>query len=66
MTDRQLYRPERAAEALDCGRTTVYALMATGELESVKIGRSRRIPADSLARYIDSLRRPADTPRGAA
>ena len=40
---RLLLTPERAAERLDVGRTTVYGLLATGELESVRIGRSRRI-----------------------
>ncbi len=55
--DQLLLTPERAAERLDLGRTTVYALIASGELGSVKIGRSRRIPIDALTSYVDSLRR---------
>jgi excisionase family DNA binding protein len=47
---------ERAAERLDVGRTKVFELMATGELESVKIGRARRIPAEALRGYVDRLR----------
>jgi excisionase family DNA binding protein len=43
-----LLTPEHAAAKLDVGRTTVYALMASGELRSVKIGRSRRVPAAAL------------------
>jgi excisionase family DNA binding protein len=59
----QLLTPERAAERLDLGRTKVYELIATGELESVKIGRARRVPADAIATYIKRLR---DQPREAA
>lgn len=51
-----LLTPERAAEQLDVGRTTVYGLIASGELDSVKIGRSRRIPADALVAYVERLR----------
>jgi excisionase family DNA binding protein len=50
-----LYKPENAGAILDLGRTTVYALMATGELRSVKIGRSRRVPADALDEYVKKL-----------
>lgn len=51
-----LLTPERAAERLDVGRTTIYDLMKSGELESVSIGRSRRIPADALIAYVERLR----------
>jgi excisionase family DNA binding protein len=51
-----LLTPERAAEQLDVGRTTVYGLITSGELDSVKIGRSRRIPADALVAYVERLR----------
>ncbi len=47
---------ERAAERLEVGRTKVFELMATGQLESVKIGRARRIPADALRVYVQRLR----------
>ncbi|MGW6263405.1 excisionase family DNA-binding protein [Streptomyces sp. NPDC055085] len=51
-----LFSPERAADRMDLGRSKIFELMATGELESVLIGRSRRIPADALADYIARLR----------
>lgn len=51
-----LLTPERAAEQLNIGRTTVYGLIAAGELECVRIGRSRRIPAEALTAYVDRLR----------
>jgi excisionase family DNA binding protein len=52
---RLLFTPEHAAAKLDVGRTTVYTLMASGELKSVKIGRSRRITADALREYVVRL-----------
>ena len=53
--NRLLFTPEHAAARLDVGRTTVYALMASGELQSVKIGRSRRVPAAALEEYVERL-----------
>ena len=52
---RLLLTVEAAAELLSLGRTTVYELVATGELASVKIGRSRRIPYEALRRFIARL-----------
>lgn len=53
--DHLLYRPESAGEKLEMGRTAIYHLVKTGELRSVKIGRSRRIPADALEEYVRKL-----------
>lgn len=50
-----LNKIESAASKLDVGRSTIYELMASGELRSVKIGRSRRIPEDALQEYIRRL-----------
>jgi excisionase family DNA binding protein len=50
-----LYKPESAGAILEMGRTSIYALMASGELRSVKIGRSRRIPAEALEEYVGKL-----------
>jgi excisionase family DNA binding protein len=52
---RLLLRPEEVAQALGIGRTTVFELMRSGELRSVKIGVSRRIPADAVAEYVAGL-----------
>lgn len=51
-----LHTPESAGRALNLGRTTIFELMATGQLESVKIGRSRRIPHDALVAYVTRIR----------
>ena len=55
--DRLLLTPAAAAEKLSLARSTVYQLVLTGELESIKIGRSRRVLADALTDFIDRLRR---------
>ncbi|MBE4740522.1 helix-turn-helix domain-containing protein [Streptomyces caniscabiei] len=43
---------EEAARRLQIGRTTCYGLIRSGELESIDIGRLRRVPADALAAYL--------------
>jgi excisionase family DNA binding protein len=43
---------EEAARCLRIGRTTCYALIRTGELESLTIGGLRRVPADAPAAYL--------------
>ena len=53
--DKLLYTPVEAAHALGVSRSTVYVLMAAGDVPSVRIGASRRVPADALRRYIDHL-----------
>jgi excisionase family DNA binding protein len=47
---------EQAAKRLGIGRTLAYALVSSGEIESVTIGRLRRIPAECLTEYVDRLR----------
>ncbi len=51
-----LLRPEEAARLLGISRSKLYELLAAGEIVSVSIGTSRRIPRDALARWIDELR----------
>lgn len=43
--------PESAA-LLRCGRTTLYELIAGGEITGIKIGRRRLITYESLAAYV--------------
>ncbi|MGW2708277.1 helix-turn-helix domain-containing protein [Streptomyces sp. NPDC001356] len=43
---------EEAAQCLRVGRTTCYALIRTGELESLMVGGLRRVPADAPAAYL--------------
>ena len=47
---------EEAARQLGIGRTIMYSLVMTGDVESISIGRLRRVPADALTTYINRLR----------
>jgi excisionase family DNA binding protein len=47
---------EQAAERLGIGRTLMYSLVHSGDVESVRIGRLRRIPSDALDAYLARLR----------
>lgn len=51
---------EEAARRLRIGRTTCFRLVLAGEIESVTVGRLRRVPADAVPAYVTKLRhRPA-------
>jgi hypothetical protein len=39
----------------------MYSLVMAGEIESVTIGRLRRVPTESLTAYVDRLRTGAQT-----
>lgn len=47
-----LLNVEEAANALSLGRSKVYDLIAKGEIPSIKIHGSRRIPVDILREWI--------------
>jgi excisionase family DNA binding protein len=55
--DGLLLTVDEAAKRLRLGRTLVYRLISSGQLESVTVGRLRRIPAECLAEYVATLRR---------
>ncbi|MFD9445917.1 helix-turn-helix domain-containing protein [Streptomyces sp. NPDC060006] len=50
-----LYRADEVAKLLGVGLTTAKSLIGSGELRSVKIGRSRRVSADALHDYVQRL-----------
>lgn len=52
----ELLTVEQFGERTNLSRTTVFALIASGEVESVKIRRLRRIPTDEVRRYVQRLR----------
>jgi excisionase family DNA binding protein len=54
--DKLLLTPREVAHVLGIGRTKTYELLAAGVLESVVIGRCRRVPTDALDAYLDGLR----------
>ncbi|MER6654577.1 excisionase family DNA-binding protein [Streptomyces sp. NPDC000971] len=47
---------EEAARRLRIGRTTCFRLVLAGEIESVTVGRLRRVPTDALPVYVAKLR----------
>jgi excisionase family DNA binding protein len=60
---RELLRVEQAAARLAIGRTSMFALIKANVIESVKVGRLRRVPVDAITAYINHL---AATQRPAA
>jgi excisionase family DNA binding protein len=48
---------EEAARQLRIGRTTCFQLVLAGEIESVTVGRLRRVPPEALRAYVARLRR---------
>jgi len=51
-----LLRIEEAAEQLGIGRSLMYRLVLSGAIESVRLGRLRRIPAECLGEHVRQLR----------
>jgi excisionase family DNA binding protein len=50
-----LYTPEQVADALGVSRSKVYILLSSGQLRSVRIGGSRRIPVDAVDEFVRDL-----------
>ncbi len=50
--EKLLVRPSEAAEILGLGRSKVYAMLASGELPSVRIGKSVRVPTQALRQWV--------------
>jgi excisionase family DNA binding protein len=51
-----LVRINDAAKRLSLSRTNLYKLLMNGELESIKVGRSRLIPIDALQAFVERHR----------
>ena len=47
---------DQVAERLHMSRPVIYDLLRSGELESITIGKSRRIPASVVDAYIEGKR----------
>ncbi len=56
MTSPLTYKVEESARELNVSRAKMFELLRSNEVESIKIGRSRRIPAAALVAYIERLR----------
>ncbi|QDC37207.1 helix-turn-helix domain-containing protein [Sphingobium fuliginis] len=49
-------RIPQAARLLGIGRSTLYQFIASGEIETIKVGRSTLIPTDTLRAFIERRR----------
>ena len=54
--DRLLLTVVDAARRLEVSRSLMYELLAAGEIDSVHVGRLRRVPVDALTSYVARLR----------
>jgi excisionase family DNA binding protein len=54
--DRLLLTVVEAARRLEISRSLLYELIAVGEIQSIHVGRLRRIPADALTNFINRQR----------
>ena len=63
VAEKVLYRPEEVAELLSISRWAVFRAIGNGSLESVTLGRSRRIPAVAVTAYVERLREQAEEVR---
>ena len=55
-----VYSVREAAAALGVGRSLIFALLADGSLESIRVGAKRRlIPAQAITAYIERQRQAA-------
>jgi excisionase family DNA binding protein len=51
--ERLLFTVQETAIVLSVSRTRVYELMASGRLNSVKLGRARRVSMTSIRRLVE-------------
>jgi excisionase family DNA binding protein len=51
---RLLYRPREAFVVAGVSRSMGYALIASGEWQSIRIGKAIRIPVEALQQWIDN------------
>jgi excisionase family DNA binding protein len=56
MAEQELLTVNRVAAMLGISRVRIYELINEGRLESVKLGRLRRIPADAVDDFVRRLR----------
>lgn len=54
---RLLYAIPEAADQLSVSARVLERLIADGEVETIKIGRRRLVPAEALADYIERLKK---------
>jgi excisionase family DNA binding protein len=53
--EKLLLTASEAGAALGLGRSKVYELITSGQLASVRVGRSRRVPVEALRAFVAGL-----------
>ncbi len=56
MESKLLLTVDEAAQRLGIGRSHAYVFILRGELPSLKLGRSRRVPASALEDFVERLK----------
>ena len=56
LMDKLLLTPVEAAQTLGIGRSKVYQLLQTGQLQAVLIGSCRRVPVEAVHDSLNGLR----------
>ena len=54
--ERMLLTVVEAAHRLGIGRSSMYRLLDKGQIRSIHVGRSHRVPVDALAEFVDGHR----------
>lgn len=57
--EQRLLKVPQVMEVLGLSRWQIYNLIRSGDLESVKVGRSRRVPLAAIDQFISQLRQEA-------
>jgi len=60
--EKLLLKPAEVGELTGMGKSKTYELIAAGVIPSVRIGRSGRVPADRLRRWMEELHVNEQTP----
>ena len=60
MDEKRLLTVAEAARRLGIGRSHAYIYVLRGDLESVKLGRSRRVPVEAIDAFVERLRSEAE------
>jgi excisionase family DNA binding protein len=55
MADKLLLTVPEVAHLLSVGRSFAYELVMRGDIASIKLGKSRRVPAGEVERYVQRL-----------
>lgn len=53
MSESLIYKPEDLIQLLNVGRNTVYELLRSGQIRSVKVGKCYLIPKSAVSEFLN-------------